>query len=735
MLSGGGAAGLAHIGVLKALEENGIPIDYITGTSAGALVGGLYAAGYSPEEIEALVKSEKFQLMAQGKIESRYVFYFKQPPPNPSMISVRLSKDSILQTSLPTNLVSPALMDFEMMSVLSGATALAKNNFDSLFVPFRCIASDIMDKKSVVFKQGQLHEAIRASMSYPFYFKPLRVNGKLLFDGGLYNNFPAGVMYDDFFPEVIIGSNVSHTMTPPDEENLMSQLKTMIVTRQDFDINCESGIIIRPPSLISTFDFQSAALAIESGYEETLKNIDSIKALIPELTSKAEIQARRDSFRKKIRPLEFNEIDITGLNRNQQLFVKKTLIKKNEKSVTVEKLKPRYFRVLSDEKIGFAYPRTFYDDSTEQHRLVMNIRPSKEFNVEFGGNFSSRPINTGFVGLQFHLLRKSAWTFKGQSSFGKFYASAQASVRYEPSSRYPFYIEPEYTLQRWDYFRSLATFFEDIRPSYIIQQEQYSGINVGLPVGNKGKIVVDARYARLLDQYYQTENFLSIDTSDQTRLQTYSSGFFFERSTLNKKEYANEGSYLYIGGRFVHAAERTVPGSTSLIRDTTRAMHNWGIFKLSYQNYYKQRGAFRLGVAAEAVYSFQPFLHNYTATILASPAYQPIPESRTLFMSDFRAYQYISAGHQVIVHFQKNLDWRIEAYAFQPLSVILADSANVPYYSRPLKKRYYIASTSVVFHSPIGPASLSLNYYPGQSRPISLIFNFGYILFNRNALK
>ncbi|HRE96606.1 MAG TPA: patatin-like phospholipase family protein, partial [Flavobacteriales bacterium] len=125
VLSGGGATGMAHIGVLKALEENGIPIDYITGTSAGALVGGMYAAGYSPAEIEAMVTSEKFLRMSEGRIEPQYIYYFKQFDPSSGMVSLRLSKDSLKQTYLPTNLVSPTLMDYEMMTGFSSAAAAA----------------------------------------------------------------------------------------------------------------------------------------------------------------------------------------------------------------------------------------------------------------------------------------------------------------------------------------------------------------------------------------------------------------------------------------------------------------------------------------------------------------------------------------------------------------------------------------------------------------------------------
>ena len=117
VLSGGGAAGIAHIGVLKALEERGIPIDYITGTSAGALVGSLYACGFSPEEIEMYVLSEDFQLMTSGKLNSDKQFLFRKEDVNANVLSFSFSKDSILKKSIPLNLVTPSLLDFEMKNL------------------------------------------------------------------------------------------------------------------------------------------------------------------------------------------------------------------------------------------------------------------------------------------------------------------------------------------------------------------------------------------------------------------------------------------------------------------------------------------------------------------------------------------------------------------------------------------------------------------------------------------
>src|SRR3989304_7050875 len=108
VLSGGGSSGLAHIGVLKALEENNIPIDYINGTSIGAFVGALYAIGYSPKQMEEIALSDEFNNWVYGNINKKYAYYFKKKDDNASWISLKLSLDTTIETNLPTNLVSPA---------------------------------------------------------------------------------------------------------------------------------------------------------------------------------------------------------------------------------------------------------------------------------------------------------------------------------------------------------------------------------------------------------------------------------------------------------------------------------------------------------------------------------------------------------------------------------------------------------------------------------------------------
>ena len=244
VLSGGGARGLAHIGVIKALEEHHIPIDCIAGTSAGAIVGSLYAQGFSPEQMDSIVHTEEFYNWANGIIDEDYTYYFRKQENNASWITLKFSVDSVIQTSLPTNLVNSVPVDYAFMENTASIIAKAHYNFDSLFVPFRCVASDIENKQTIVFRKGDLGQAVRASSAFPFYFKPLVYEGKILYDGGMYNNFPADVMLADFQPDIIIGVNASGSNTPTSEGNILSQIRTMMTTQTNFSVICENGILI-----------------------------------------------------------------------------------------------------------------------------------------------------------------------------------------------------------------------------------------------------------------------------------------------------------------------------------------------------------------------------------------------------------------------------------------------------------------------------------------------------------
>ena len=155
-----------------------------------------------------------------------------------------------------------------------------------------------------------------------------------------------------------------------------------------------------------------------------------------------------------------------------------------------------------------------------------------------------------------------------------------------------------------------------------------------------------------------------------------------------------------------------------------------------YDNYFKKTGPFTFGFYADMLFSGQPFFANYTATILSATQFNPVPEASTLFLPNFRAHNYIGAGLKNVLKIKGNLELRMEGYIFQPLQEITENLLNgKAQYTNTLSKRYFIGTGAVLFHSPVGPVSISINYFDKREPAFSFLFHFGYILFNKRALQ
>lgn len=732
VLSGGAASGIAHIGVLKALEENHIPIDYITGTSMGAMIGSMYAMGFSPSQIEASVKTEKFKFWSEGIIDQKFAYYFKRTDDNASWITFKL--DTAIINTIPTNLISPIAMDFGMMEITASASAIANYNFDSLFIPFRCVASDIEKKESVIFRDGDLAQALRASMAYPFYIKPIKVDNKLLFDGGLYNNFPSNVMYHDFFPDFMIGSNVSGNNPPPDEYNVLSQLRCMLQSKSDYTIMCESGVIIEPKTDVGLFDFGNVQPLIDSGYVATMRKMDFIKQFVERRVDPNMLTIKRINFNQRAPKIIFDNIYIEGLNKNQSEYARKILRHKN-KQVSLEDIKEGYFRLSSDPKIKYIYPRAKFNPQTGFYDLYLRIKKEKEIITNIGGNFSNRPISEGFIGFQYNYLGRFAAGIMANAYFGKLYSSVQIKTRFDFPFKIPIFIEPNIVWNKWDYYKSSNAFLEDVKPSYLKQSEEYADLDLGFPTGKKGRIVIGSGGGLITNKYYQSSSFTLQDTTDRTDFQMFSSQLYYEINSLNRKQYANQGEYFCFKVRYVNGEERNIPGSTST--DTIREFskyHEWLNFKLTSERYFNRRGTLKIGLLGEAVYSTQGLFHNYTSSILSAPAFQPTPDSKTIFLEEYRTHKYLAAGLKVIFNIRKNIELRTEFYIFQPYEAIIRMPDQTAEYGIPFALQHYVGTAAAVWHTPIGPMSLSVNYYNQEKNPFSILFHFGYIIFNKRAL-
>lgn len=735
VLSGGGSSGVAHVGVLKALEENNIPIDYITGTSMGALVGGMYAMGYTPNEIEQLILSDAFDKMVFGKTDDKYIYYFRERDPNGSWIGLKFRVDSTIHTSLPTSIISPVTMDFAFLESTSAVSQAAGYNFDSLLIPYRAVAADIHNKAEVIFRNGDIGQAMRASSTYPFFYKPIVVDDKLLFDGGLYNNFPADIMYHDFLPDIIIGSTVAVEMAPPGEDDILGQIKNMLMERTSYSEVCEtqSMLIVRPKiPKVSILDFSQSDEMVKGGYNSTILRMDEIKTMISRREDSLTLKAKRERFKSKFKPLVFKDLSIEGLTKNQSSYIKGVLGSKKY-PITPDELRPLYFRMALDDRIKKIYPIARYDSSMQGFRLRLKMKLDKDLFGQFGGVFSSRPINTGFIALRYKRINRIGLTVDGNAYFGKFYGSTQVKASFDFPFRLPFIFESDFTLNNLNFFNSASTFFEDIKPSYLIQYERAVTANFALPVGNKGRLRIGATGVRMFDDYYQVESFTKADTADRTEFNHASGWIQFERNSLNRKFYASAGSMLKLTFRFVEGQEINTPGSTASNKDVFRKSHDFFRAKLTYESYFNKRGIIRPGLFAQVVVSNQPFFNNYTASLIEASVFNPVPESQTRFMPVFRTHNFAAGGVRTIFSLHSRLDLRLEGYIFQPHKEILQNNT-LPQYGDEFAKRYFMASAVLVLHTPVAPLALSVNYFDQEPEPISVIFTAGFLIFNKRAL-
>lgn len=735
VLSGGGAAGLAHIGVMKALEENGIPIDFITGTSAGALTGAMYASGFSPKEIEAFVLSDEFQQMTSGELDASKRFLFREVDQNAGTVSFSFSKDSLLRRSIPLNLVKSALLDFTMMSVMGTTSSAYGKDFNQLFVPFRCVASDVVNKKSVIFSKGNLNECVRASMTYPLYVNPIRINGTLLFDGGLYNNFPANVMYTDFHPDFIIGSNVSGNISAPDEQDFFGVLQNMLVSSSDFTLPCADGIIIEPKSDISTFDFQLAKKAIDEGYRKTILQMDSILAKVERRVSQDELSIRRKAFRSRIPELNVSEISQDEQKSRGIQFAKSSLQGARKNAILdPKKLERRYFQLYSTSQLDFMFPTlSLKKDST--YNLKLFLRKAKDFQLDLGGHFSSRAVNTGYVGLTYKMIGSVASSLHAESYFGKFYGSVKTDINIELPSVFPVSASAYFVMNRWDYFRSFATFFEDVQPSFLVQNETYAGFQLKHPIGNNSKSTFNFRYFELDDEYYQTSNFTNKDTADQTTFFGSSISWEFMQNSLNRKQFASSGHLFYLRARLVEGRENTVPGTTSAFEQTFRKYHSWFNVNTEFQSFVISKKYFHLGLHAKGQFNSQSLFANYTASLLSLPSFSIIPDQETYFLPEFRSHQHMGGGVNLVFSIRKNVDFRVDAYYYQPFLQLQKNDDGTIQYIKPFKGETFFASSSLIYHSLIGPIRATLNYFPTQNTPFAFQLSYGYVLFNERAIR
>jgi NTE family protein len=319
VLSGGGALGIAHVGVLKVLEEQNVPIDCIAGTSMGAIVGGLYASGYSAKELETLVEtSEWATLFSEPNNRRDFTFQRKRDDIN-FLMDFKIGLNDKGGVALPKGAILGNQIDLAFLNFTLRSHGIT--NFDQLPIPFRAVASDVETGKPVILDHGSLVKAMRASMSVPGVFAPVEIDGKFLVDGGASNNLPIDVArsmganhlivvhiptilknYDELSSALTVAAQMISILIKQNEER---QLTTLSV----------HDIYIRPDiDGFSSSDFAKAKEILKPGIKATQEQRTALAPLAVSPEAYAAVRARQ------YRPVPENPvIDFVQLNNNSKL--------------------------------------------------------------------------------------------------------------------------------------------------------------------------------------------------------------------------------------------------------------------------------------------------------------------------------------------------------------------------------------------------------------------------------
>ena len=731
VLSGGGAKGLTHIGIIRALEENNIPIDYITGTSMGAIVGSLYAMGYSPDDMEALLKSEDFKRWYSGEVEEEYMYYFKKNLPTPEFLNIRLSfRDSlkIKPQFLPSSVVDPVQMNLVFIDLYARATAACGGDFDKLFIPFRCVASDVYNKKQLVMKRGDLGDAVRASMSFPFMFKPIEIDSVLAYDGGIYNNFPTDVMRDDFHPDIIIGSVVATNPTKPKENDLMSQIENMVMQKTDYSIPDSEGIVMTfKYDDVNLMDFQRINELHDIGYNRTMSMMDSINRRV----NLDNIRLRRLVYKSNYPELRFKNILIEGANAQQQAYIKKEFHASDDKEFTYEDVKRGYFRLLSGNMISEIIPHAVFNPEDDTYDLHLKVKLEDNISVRIGGNVSTTSSNQIYLGLSYQNLNYNAKEFTFDGQLGKIYNNVQLMGKIDFATSIPTSYRLIASISTFDYFKKEKLFSRNDKPAFNQKDERFVKLKVGLPFLSNKRAEFGVGAAKIQDRYFQ-KNVIDFDKDkyDKSTYSLFGGSISFNGSTLNSRQFPTQGAHEELVAQIFTGKECFYPGESSDNKKASEERHSW--LQLSYmkEKYHRMAEHWTLGWYLKALYSSRNFSENYTATMMQAGEFAPTAHGQLMYNEAFRANQFVGVGVRPIYRFNQMFHVRGEFYGFMPIFPIERNSINKAYYGKAFSRFEYLGEVSVVCQLPFGAISAYVNHYSSPKREWNVGLTLGWQLFN-----
>ena len=396
VLSGGGARGIAHIGVIRVLEELHITPDLIVGTSMGSIIGGLYAAGWSPDEMEEIVQTIDWNKIFTDRVDRNDRTFRRKQDDRPVLIQVRLSFDG-LKPAIPSGVISGQRLELALRII--EALSPAETDFDRLPIPYRAVAADIATGEAVVIASGSLATAMRASMSVPGALPPVKIDGRDLVDGGITANLPVGIA-QNLGAHKIIAVDISSPLLDEDNEefesfmSVFTHLNSLLTVRnreRDTALLHPDDVLIVPElGDISFISFDRAQDAVAIGEEAARLQIDELRKFRSTDARWAEFDGRARA--QGLAPLEIDQIRLENTSRVDDRLVHKALTIRPPETLDWKSLgfdllqlyNTRYFGVIG-----------FHIDEVEEdvHELVVETpepphgRGSLQFGIGFLDDF------------------------------------------------------------------------------------------------------------------------------------------------------------------------------------------------------------------------------------------------------------------------------------------------------------------------------------------------------------
>lgn len=397
VLSGGGAKGFAHIGVLKVLEEENIPITLISGNSIGTIVGALYSIGYSAQDIEDFVKEQDWEMLLMDKVPRKLKSPFKQNFEQKYLLQLSLSKND-KKLTLPSGFIRGN----NILNLFCGVTANIPDSIDfsELSIPFACVAYNLETGKEEVLNHGYLPKAMLASMAIPGAFSPVNFNEMHLVDGGIINNFPVDVA-KHMGADIIIGVDLYQEKDESSQfESIASIMKGIVdqLEVEKHNSNIELADVVINPELsgVSLFGFNAAAVdsIMKKGEMAAREQLPKIKELIAGRNIKRNNSNIGYDHNKE---WLIKDVIIPDKFQNDSKFINSRLNLIGNTTYTISEIDQATKRVFAYGNFDMVNYKL--SPNGDGHNLELIIKDKKEAKVMFGAAFNTVDLATIYANL------------------------------------------------------------------------------------------------------------------------------------------------------------------------------------------------------------------------------------------------------------------------------------------------------------------------------------------------